>query len=81
MCHSTYLLWHSLAHIDAHGPKSTHARTRDDVSKPVAEKPVDNGSVAESAVDGTPIVQPGQAHFKPESVHGDNAVAKKHSVV
>ena len=26
---STFLLWHSIAHIDANGPKSTHARVRD----------------------------------------------------
>ncbi|RMZ69881.1 gpi ethanolamine phosphate transferase 2 [Pyrenophora seminiperda CCB06] len=32
---STYLLWHSLAHIDAHGPMSKHARS---------EKPVEQGA-------------------------------------
>ncbi|KAH7402205.1 hypothetical protein DE146DRAFT_692452 [Phaeosphaeria sp. MPI-PUGE-AT-0046c] len=78
---STYLLWHSLNHIDAYGPKSTHARTRDGVSKPITEKPIDNGSVAESAVDGAPIPQPDETHFKLASVHGGNAAAKEHSVV
>jgi hypothetical protein len=29
MSSSTFLLWHSIAHIDANGPKSTHARVRD----------------------------------------------------
>lgn len=78
---STYLLWHSLAHIDAYGPKSTHARARDDVSKPVTEKPFDNGSVAESAVGSAPITQPGEAHVKPESVHNADPATKEHSVV
>jgi hypothetical protein len=32
---STWLLWHSLAHIDKFGPKSMHARKADEV----AEKP------------------------------------------
>jgi hypothetical protein len=41
---STALLWHSLNHIDAHGPKSTHARTRDGVSADPAEKPIANGN-------------------------------------
>jgi len=35
---STYLLWHSISHIDAYGPMSKHART---------EKAVDNTSVTE----------------------------------
>lgn len=40
---STALLWHSLSHIDAHGPKSTHARNRDGVSAD-AEKPAIDSS-------------------------------------
>ncbi|KAF1919220.1 hypothetical protein BDU57DRAFT_134095 [Ampelomyces quisqualis] len=64
---STYLLWHSLTHIDAHGPKSTHARTREEVDQSVTEKPVDDGSIAESTVDGTALTQPGQAHVKEEN--------------
>ncbi|KAE8842987.1 hypothetical protein PTNB85_00374 [Pyrenophora teres f. teres] len=35
---STYLLWHSLAHVDAYGPMSKHART---------EKAVDSTSITE----------------------------------
>ncbi|KAL5116843.1 hypothetical protein ACEQ8H_005195 [Pleosporales sp. CAS-2024a] len=34
----TYLLWHSIAHIEAYGPKSKHARIRDGVEAPVVEK-------------------------------------------
>jgi len=46
---STYLLWHSLAHIDAYGPMSTHART---------EKPVDRDNVTEPTnLDGTTAPQ------------------------
>jgi hypothetical protein len=56
---STYLLWHSLAHIAAYGPKSTHARTRHGVEKPVTEKKLDDGS---STVDGTMLTQPGPTH-------------------
>ncbi|KAF2205628.1 hypothetical protein GQ43DRAFT_467998 [Delitschia confertaspora ATCC 74209] len=34
---STFLLWHSLSHIAANGPKSKHAKTRDEVTTaPVA---------------------------------------------
>ncbi|KAH3939615.1 hypothetical protein HBI56_192200 [Parastagonospora nodorum] len=77
---STYLLWHSIAHIDAHGPKSMHARTRDGISKPVTEKPVDNGSLADSTADGAGLPQPGHTYAKPEGFHDCNADAN-HSVV
>jgi hypothetical protein len=73
---STYLLWRSLAHIDAYGPKSTHARVRD-TENPVAEKPLYNGSLAESAVDGHGLTQPGQTHARPEGFHDRNAVANE----
>lgn len=33
---STWLLWHSLAHIDRFGPKSTHARKEEVTEKPAA---------------------------------------------
>ncbi|KAJ4361039.1 uncharacterized protein N0V89_001608 [Didymosphaeria variabile] len=46
---STALLWHSLSHIDAHGPKSTHARTRDDVGTDPTEKPIVPDSAATSS--------------------------------
>lgn len=36
---STFLLWHCLSHIDVYGPKSTHARLRDDVGETSKEKP------------------------------------------
>lgn len=49
---STYLLWHSLAHIDAHGPKSAHARTRDSVEGQASEKPT---SLAESTFDASTL--------------------------
>lgn len=42
---STGLLWHSLSHIDTHGPKSTHARVRDGLT----EKPAANPEVASQA--------------------------------
>lgn len=59
---STYLLWHSLAHIDAYGPMSTHART---------EKAVKQDGVVEQ--EG--IAQPEQAHVQPEVArHHDSAV-------
>ncbi|CAO2653276.1 Nn.00g026870.m01.CDS01 [Neocucurbitaria sp. VM-36] len=75
---STYLLWHSLAHIDVHGPKSAHARTRDDVAKPVDEKPA---SLAEST-DGATLTQPGQTHARPVGLHDRNEAAnQQHSAV
>jgi uncharacterized membrane protein len=53
---STYLLWHSLAHIDTYGPMSTHAR----------EKTVDRDSVASANLDGTaPVTQPPLTHSRP----------------
>ncbi|KAJ4361884.1 hypothetical protein N0V83_010825 [Neocucurbitaria cava] len=75
---STYLLWHSLAHIDAYGPKSGHARARDDVAKPVDEKPA---SLAEST-DGAALPQPGHTHARPEGFHDRNEAAnQQHSAV
>jgi len=67
---STYLLWHSIAHIDAYGPKSTHARTRDDVVKSGdgLEKPMDGESL-----DGP--VQPGETHVGTEGHHDRTALA------
>ncbi|KAF1935077.1 hypothetical protein EJ02DRAFT_389714 [Clathrospora elynae] len=62
---STCILWHSLAHIDTHGPKSTHARIRDDISRPV-DKPI---SPTESQVDTSAPTQPGQIHATPEGFH------------
>jgi lipid-A-disaccharide synthase-like uncharacterized protein len=53
---STYLLWHSLAHIDTYGPMSTHAR----------EKTVDRDSVASANLDGAaPVTQPPLTHSRP----------------
>lgn len=46
---STYLLWHSIAHIDAHGPMSTYARKEADGSKPAGEKPLDQETSVDSA--------------------------------
>ena len=55
---STYLLWHSLAHIDAHGPMSTHARNE--------KAATDGASVASTSLDGTaPVTQPAPTHTKP----------------
>ncbi|ORY01200.1 hypothetical protein BCR34DRAFT_494076 [Clohesyomyces aquaticus] len=42
---STFLLWNSLSHIDAYGPKSTHARNAvKDADGPVDEKSPENAS-------------------------------------
>ena len=77
--YSTYLLWHSLAHIDAYGPKSAHARTRADIAKPLDEKPA---SLAESTTDGTTLTQPGQTHARPDGFHDRNEAAnQQYSVV
>ncbi|KAF1832884.1 hypothetical protein BDW02DRAFT_624760 [Decorospora gaudefroyi] len=59
---STHLLWHSLAHIDAYGPKSFHARTLGNVA---GGKGVDEDCLAASNVDGTSVTQPGYAHTRP----------------
>ena len=67
---STYLLWHSIAHIDAYGPKSSHARTRDDVVK--------SGDGLEKPMDGESLhgpVQPGQTIARPEGHHDQNELA------
>tara|TARA_R110002003_G_scaffold143_3_gene13228 strand:- start:13940 stop:14230 length:291 start_codon:yes stop_codon:yes gene_type:complete len=77
--HSTYLLWISIAHIDAYGPMSTHARTNNDLSKPVTEKPVDEVSLSGSPANG-PIAQPGQTHAKPEGFHDRNAGANQQNL-
>jgi lipid-A-disaccharide synthase-like uncharacterized protein len=50
---STFLLWHSLTHIDNHGPKSTHARTRDEITREPEnseEKVLENGNVNETQI-------------------------------
>lgn len=75
---STYLLFRSLAHIDLYGPKSMHARVRDDIAKPDGEKPRDSGSLAESNLDGTSLTQPGAAAARPEGFHDRNADANQH---
>jgi hypothetical protein len=59
---STWLLWHSLAHIDQFGPMSTHAR------KVVAEKPAasfETGREVDGAVE--PPVQLPPTHAVPEA--------------
>jgi len=72
---STYLLWHSLAHIDLYGPKSTHARSRDNIAKPVTEKHVDHESLADSTGDGSGLTAPGQSHAKPQGFHDRHEAA------
>lgn len=75
------LLWRSLAYIDEHGPKSKHARTRDEAGKTATEKRVDDGSIAESTADGARVTQPDQAHVtQPDQAHvtqPDQAHVKK----
>lgn len=51
---STYLLWHSIAHIDAFGPMSTHARN---------EK-VEDGVERDGDVE---VARPAQAHMAHDS--------------
>lgn len=58
---STYILWRSLAHIDAYGPKSTHAKTRDGV---IQEKPVDSSSLN---ADAPGVTAPDASYSRPES--------------
>jgi len=72
---STFLLWHSLTHIDNHGPKSTHARTRDDVARDPEdsrEKVLENGSVDERQVPSSvqPSIANGGAGYPAHSAHG-----------
>jgi lipid-A-disaccharide synthase-like uncharacterized protein len=69
---STWLLWHSLAHIDKFGPKSTHARKADEG---IAEKPTSFES-PRTTMDGTVEMpaQPAQVHSTPGvPVHHDAA--------
>jgi hypothetical protein len=47
------------------------------VAKPVTEKPVDDGSVAESTADGTTLTQPVPTHAKPEGFHDTRAEANQ----
>lgn len=53
--HSTYLLWHSLAHIEAFGPMSTHARN-EKVENRIGEKDED-----------VEVARPVQAHVSQDS--------------
>ncbi|KAH7070649.1 hypothetical protein BKA63DRAFT_82162 [Paraphoma chrysanthemicola] len=73
---STYLLWKSIAHIDAYGPMSTHARKANDLSKPIEEKPIENESLSETPANAA-IAQPGQTYAKPEGFHDRNASANQ----
>jgi hypothetical protein len=73
---STYLLWHSIDHIDQYGPMSTHARTRQDISKPVIEKPVENSNPATaSSLNEATVAPPEPAHATPEGFHDRDAGA------
>jgi hypothetical protein len=53
--HSTFLLWHSIAHIDVYGPRSAHAR----VSGGIFEKPDTGSHMA--------LTQPEKTHVNPGS--------------
>jgi len=77
MIDSTYLLWHSIDHIDAYGPKSTHARTAHDHSKPVIEKPLENNGsgFTDASVNGGMVAPPDQAHARSEGLRDRNADA------
>ncbi|KAJ4304715.1 hypothetical protein N0V90_000242 [Kalmusia sp. IMI 367209] len=59
---STALLWHSLSHIDTHGPKSTHARVRDSVGANATEKSIVNGSPVASSPATPTAPSPTHAH-------------------
>jgi hypothetical protein len=67
---STCLLWHSLAHIDEHGPKSRHARVRDGVAEKPENAPIGtrNGS--------TVTADKGRLHNAPQvpTVDGSHTV-------
>lgn len=58
---STFIMWRSLAYIDAHGPFSTHARTKSNITKPVDEEKAIDGE--ESLVDKSTVPTP--AHSQP----------------
>ncbi|KAF3044202.1 hypothetical protein E8E11_007475 [Didymella keratinophila] len=60
---STWLLWHSLAHIDQFGPMSTHARKEMVVEKPVAS--FETGREVGGAVEMP--AQPPPTHAVPEA--------------
>ncbi|KAF2850067.1 hypothetical protein T440DRAFT_113508 [Plenodomus tracheiphilus IPT5] len=75
---STYLLWHSIAHIDAYGPKSKHGRAGDDVVDGMGEKPVDRESSGSLNLDGETVTRPGQTHAKPV-VDGNNVADVHHT--
>ncbi|KAF2476821.1 uncharacterized protein BDR25DRAFT_208746 [Lindgomyces ingoldianus] len=72
---STLLLWHSLSHIDAYGPRSAHTRTRDDIiNGPDGsnEKSPENGS---EALLENEVRAPEPAHARSEGVHDQNESA------
>lgn len=54
---STYLLWHSINHIDAHGPMSTHARDH------TIDKPLENNGsgFTDAEINGGGVVVPDEA--------------------
>lgn len=64
--YSTYLLWHSLAHIDLYGPKSTHARN--DVAKGLAEKSTDTNSAITGTTEG--VAAPDSVYANPVGPQG-----------
>ncbi|KAI8941246.1 hypothetical protein NX059_002478 [Plenodomus lindquistii] len=65
---STYLLWHSLAHIDSYGPKSKQGRASDDIEIKGDEKRADRESVDSLNLHEATVRQPEPTHTKPVSV-------------
>ncbi|OAL43499.1 hypothetical protein IQ07DRAFT_295244 [Pyrenochaeta sp. DS3sAY3a] len=70
---STYILWRSLTHIDAYGPKSTHARTRDEAIKPVEK----SESLADSMAGAPVVTHPERTQSRPVGSHDRNEAANQ----
>jgi len=72
---STWILWHSLQHIDAYGPKSKHALLRDDVGKGPGEKPNYATSAVTGSTEGVGLNAPQSTYHAPQGAHDRNASA------
>ncbi|KAF2107434.1 hypothetical protein BDV96DRAFT_506271 [Lophiotrema nucula] len=74
---STWLLWHSLAHIDQYGPKSKQAKLRDDVGASPNEKPADSASNVSGTTNEPVLAAPEATHAAPDGQHDRNEGANR----
>jgi len=74
---STWLLWHSIAHIDLYGPKSKHAKLRDDVVKAPSEKIGDAATTVTGTTNEPAIPAPEATYAAPAGQHDRNAGANR----